>query len=411
VIFPFFRRHAFTTQSSLKSFYMVFKIFSMMGKRILILGAGFGGLTAANVLSKSLSQDHKIIVIDRKRSFMMGLVKLWILEGSRKLEESQTPLDGLNARGIEYLNDEVIKIDTASSRVQASGHGWIEYDYLIVSLGADLAPEKIAGFTGNGYNLYNAQEVPKLRERLLSLKSGSVAISIMGMPYKCPPAPYEAAMIISSLLTRQGTRNSIELDLYAPAPIALPVAGPKISSNVVEIISEQGIRFHPSHKIKSVSDRQLEFENGAMQGYDVLVGIPPHKVPEVVRSSGLTGGGDWVAVDRHTMKTSVKNVFAIGDVTEIKVGAIAVPKAGIFAEEEAKVAARQIMDEIAGKPATAAFSGQGYCFMEVGNRRAGSVEADFYNPAGPSIKLEPPSEQNYEKKQDFERTRVKEWLL
>lgn len=382
-----------------------------MGKRILILGAGFGGLAAANALRKSLSQDHRIIVIDRKKSFMMGLVKLWVLDGSRKLEESQTPLDGLTARDIEYLNDEVSKIDTASSRVQARDHGWIEYDYLIIALGAELAPEKIAGFAGRGYNLYDAQQVPKLRERLLSLKSGRVAVSIMGMPYKCPPAPYEAAMIISDLLERHGTRNSIEIDLYAPAPIALPVAGPQISSNVVEVISQRGIRFHASHKVKSVSDRQLEFENGTKLDYDVLVGIPPHKVPEVVRSSGLTGSGDWIAVDRHTMKTSTSNVFAIGDVTEIKVGAIAVPKAGIFAEEEAKVAARHIIDEIAGKPAVAAFSGQGYCFMEVGGRRAGSIEADLYNPAGPSITLEPPSEQNYEKKQDFERTRVKEWLL
>jgi len=382
-----------------------------MGKRILILGAGFGGLAAANMLRKNLNQDHRVIVIDRKRSFMMGLVKLWILEGSRKLEESQTPLDGLNAKGIEYLNDELVKIDTESSRVQARDHGWIEYDYLIVALGAELAPEKIAGFAGSGYNLYDAQQVPKLRERLISLKSGRIAVLIMGMPYKCPPAPYEAAMIISDLLARHGTRSSTKIDLYSPAAISLPVAGPEISSRVVEIISGQGIRFHASHKIKLVSDRQLEFENGAMQDYDVLVGIPPHKVPEVVKISGLTGGGDWVAVDRLTMRTPVKNVFAIGDVTEIKVGEIAVPKAGIFAEEEAKVAARQIIGEIAASPAMAAFNGQGYCFMEVGGRRAGSIEADFYSPAGPSIKLEPPSEQNYEKKQDFERTRVREWLL
>src|SRR6185436_3931699 len=204
-----------------------------MGKQILILGAGFGGLAAANALRRGLGQDHRIIVIDRKKSFMMGLVKLWILEGSRKLEESQTSLDGLNAKGIEFLNDEIAKIDTESNRVQARDHGWIEYDYLIVALGAEMAPEKIAGFAGRGYNLYDAQQVPELRERLLSLKSGKVAVCIMGMPYKCPPAPYEAAMIISGLMAKQGTRDSIELDLYVPAPIAMPVAGPEISNNVV----------------------------------------------------------------------------------------------------------------------------------------------------------------------------------
>jgi sulfide:quinone oxidoreductase len=382
---------------------------SAMGKRILILGAGFGGLAAANELRKALGQDHRVIVIDRKKSFMMGLVKLWILEGSRKLEESQTPLDGLNAKGIEYLNDEIVRIDLGSSRVQAKGHGWIGYDYLIVALGTELVPDKIPGFAGRGYNLYDAQAIPKLREKLLELQRGRVAIAIMGMPYKCPPAPYEASMIIDSVLSRQGTRGSIEIDVYSPAPIALPVAGPQVSATVVEIISQRGITFHPSHKLTSVSDK-LEFENGSKADYDLLVGIPPHRVPEVVKSSGLAEG-DWVAVDKSTMKTRFANVFAIGDVTEIKVGALAVPKAGIFAEEQGKVAARQIIDEIEGRPAVTTFAGQGYCFMEMGNGRAGYLAGDFFNPAGPQLKLEAPSEQNFYKKQEFERTRVKEWLL
>ncbi|MGI0029664.1 MAG: NAD(P)/FAD-dependent oxidoreductase [Nitrososphaera sp.] len=382
-----------------------------MGKRILILGAGFGGLTAANILRKNLHSDHRVMVIDRKNWFMMGLVKLWILEGTRKLEESQTPLNGLNAKGIEFLNDEVTKVDSGSSRIHAKDHGWIEYDYLIVALGAELAPEKIPGFVGRGYNLYDPQQVPKLRDRLLSINRGRVAIAIMGMPYKCPPAPYEASIIISNVLTKSGSRNSVEIDVYTPAPIALPVAGPQISAGVVEIIAQNGVRFNPLHKLQSVSDSQLEFENGTKKDYDLLVGIPPHRAPEVVRNSGLTGGGDWIQVDKHMMKTSVGNIFAIGDVTEIKVGNLALPKAGIFAEEQAKVVAQQIIDEIGSRPAMATFSGQGYCFMEVGNGRAGYLEADFYNQAGPVLKLEPPSAENYEKKQDFERTRIKEWLF
>jgi sulfide:quinone oxidoreductase len=381
-----------------------------MGKRILILGAGFGGLAAATELRRNLGLEHRVIVVDRKKSFMMGLVKLWILEGSRGLEESQTPLDGLNTKGIEYLNDEVTRIDITQGRVQASGHGWIEYDYLIVALGAELVPEKIAGFVGRGYNLYDAQQIPKLREKLLGLTRGRVAIAIMGMPYKCPPAPYESSLLIDNMLTLHGTRGKIEIDLYAPAPIALPVAGAKISTSIVEIVLQRGIGFHPSHKLISVTDGSLEFDNGFKAAYDVLVGIPPHRVPEVVRSAGLVEG-DWVAVDRNTMKTKFRNVFAIGDVTEIKVGTLALPKAGIFAEEQAKVAARQIVDEVNGMPALATFAGKGYCFMDIGNKRAGYLEGDFFNPAGPLLRLEAPSEQNFQKKQDFERTRIKEWLL
>lgn len=385
-----------------------------MGKRIVILGGGFGGLAAANMLRKNLDAGHRVIVVDRKNWFMMGLVKLWILEGSRQLEESQTPLQGLEAKGVEFLNDEVTKIETTASRIQSKNHGWIEYDYLVVALGAEVAPEKVPGFTERPgcFNLYDPYQVPKLREELLSLRRGKVAIVIMGMPYKCPPAPYEASIIISNLLVKKGSRQFTEIDIYSPAPIALPVAGPKISAEVTGIISKHDIRFHPLHKLKEVFDKQLEFDNGTRNDYDLLVGIPPHRPPEVVRSSGLiAAGSDWIPVDRHTMKTPVRNVYAVGDVTEIKVGPVPLPKAGIFAEEQAKVVAQQIIDEIAARPTTASFAGQGYCFMEVGNGRAGYLQADFYDQAGPMLKLEAPSEKNYEKKQDFERARIKEWLF
>jgi sulfide:quinone oxidoreductase len=381
-----------------------------MGKRILILGAGFGGLAAANLLRQNLSTEHRIIVLDRKNWFMMGLVKLWILEGSRKLEESKTPLAGLCAKGIEVLNDEVTKIDTAASTVDARDHGRIEYDYLIVALGAELVPDKVPGFVANGYNLYDHLEVPMIREKLLSMNPGKVAIAIMGMPYKCPPAPYEASIMISSILAKGDAMNS-QVDVYSPATIAMPVAGPKVSAMVVNIISQRGIRFNPSHKLKSVTEKQLEFDNGSVKDYDLLIGIPPHKVPEVVRASGLTAGSDWIPVDKYTMRTSANKVFAVGDVTEIKIGSMALPKAGIFAEEQALVAAQQILQEIGVKTTAASFSGEGYCFMEVGNGRAGYLAADFYNKDGPSLRLESPTEENYEKKKDFERTRIKKWLF
>jgi sulfide:quinone oxidoreductase len=393
-----------------------------MGKQkvtttIVILGAGFGGLACANALRKGLSRDHRVIVIDRKKSFMMGLVNLWILTGSRKPDEPQAPLAGLNARGMEYLNDEAIRIDVSAKRVQAKEHGLIEYDYLVVALGSELVPEKIEGFVGRGYNLYDAEQVQPLREKLLALKQGRVAVSVMGMPYKCPPAPYEAAMIISDILEKNGTRKNVQVDMYVPAPIALPVVGPQVSKEVVDMMARYNIGFHPNCKPKVVRDDEIEFESGEKAAYDVLAGVPPHRSPEVVRISGLTtssAAGEWVPVDRLSLRTGHPSVFAIGDVAEVKSGTVTVPKAGIFAEGQAKVVAQEIIDEINnnGAPASsAAYNGQGFCFMEVGNNMAGFVEADFYHEGGPAVRLEPPSAQNYEKKHDFERSRLKEWLL
>lgn len=381
-----------------------------MGKQIVILGAGFGGLACASALRKGLGQEHRIVIVDRKKSFMMGLVKLWIMNGTRDLENSQTPLSSLNAKGIEYLNDEVTAIETAKRRVHVREHGWIEYDYLVVALGTELAPERIEGFAGSGFNLYDSKQVPQLRDKLMALKQGRVVISIMGAPYKCPPAPYEAAMMISDMLEKNGTRKSIQIDIFAPSPIALPVAGPKVSSDVVEMIGRYGISFSPNCKPKAVRDGEIEFENGRREKFDVLVGIPQHTSPDVVKGSGLAAG-EWIPVDRHTMRTQSENVFAIGDVTEIKIGQLAMPKAGIFAEGEAKVVAQEIIDEIAGTKSQAAYNGQGYCYVEAGDRMAGYVEADFYNEAGPAFKLDAPAKKYFEKKHEFERTRLKEWLL
>jgi sulfide:quinone oxidoreductase len=392
----------------------------VIGKRILILGAGFGGLAAANLLRKNLSADHRIILIDKKQSFIMGFVNLWIVYGIRRLEDSQTDLNILAKRGIEFLKDEIIKIDTQINTVTTKLHGELGYDYLIIALGADLAPEKINGFVENrGFNLYDVKQTPILHEKLLSLKSGRIAISIMGIPYKCPPAPYEASLLINDMLTQNGKRNSIEIDLYIPTPMALPVAGQKISQAIVDLINYNRINFYPSHKLKTVQEKEIEFENGSKRNYDVLIGIPPHKVPDVIKNSGIINGGEqvgeegrWINVDRHTLRTVYKNVFAVGDVTEIRLTqTTAIPKAGIFAEGEAKVVAQQIIDDITNKSNNTKFDGKGFCFMEIGNKKAGYIDGDFYNAAGPITKLEPPSEESYQKKWDFESSRIKEWLL
>jgi sulfide:quinone oxidoreductase len=386
-------------------------------KHILILGAGFGGLASANLLRKSLPHEQQITVIDKNPYFMMGLVNLWILSGIRNLEDSRVALNSLENKGIRFVNDEIKSMDLSGGSLNTSQHK-LEYDYLILALGAELAPERINGFIDNeGFDLYDAEQIPKLREEILSLKRGRIVICIIDIPYKCPPAPYEASLLINDILVKNGTRDSVSIDIYVPTPIALPVAGTKISQDVVDLLNNNHINFYPLHKLKTVLGKEIEFDNGKRINYDLLITIPPHKVPQIVNKSGLLSdiGQNWIIVDRFTLRTKYKNVFAIGDVTEIKLDqTITLPKAGIFAEGEAKVVSQQIINEIINNNKqvhTPKFDGKGFCFMEVGNKKAGYIDADFYNEAGPITRLESPSDESYQRKVDFERSRIREWLL
>jgi len=391
-----------------------------MGKVILILGAGFGGLSAANLLRKALPPEHKVIVIDKKNYFMMGLVNLWILDGTRSLQDSQVPLNKLNDKGIKFLNDEILKIDVNQKTVTTRDHHEIVYDYLIISLGAEYSVDKINQLMENGkdvgFNLYEAEAAIKLRQELLTLTKGRLAVCITDIPYKCPPAPYEASLIIDDILLMNGTRQSIDIDVYSPTPIALPVAGPKISKDIVNLLNTHNINFHPLHKLKKVlKERKMEFENGNVIDFDKLIFIPPHKVPSVVmKSPGLIKEGqNWIQVDKFTLKTNHENVYGLGDVTEIKVNEnISLPKAGIFAEAEAKIVSQQIINEILNmrEEQTSKFDGRGFCFMQTGRNKAGYIDADFYNESGPLTKLEPPSEESYRKKIEFEQERMNEWF-
>ncbi len=386
-------------------------------KRILILGAGFGGLTCANLLRKNLSPQHRITIIDKNTHFIMGIVNLWILNGSRTLKESRIDLKRLEDKGIEFLNEEIINIDTSKKIVTTNLNKELVYDYLIISLGAEYQLAQIQGFSHNGgFNLYDPDEIPKLRTEILCLKKGRITICITNIPYKCPPAPYEASLLINDILVKNGTRRSIEVDIYTPTPIALPVAGPKTSQDIVSLLSNHSINFHPLHKLKKVSDDHiLEFENGKKINYDLLIGIPPHKVPTAIRNSGLLKENEsWINVDKFTLRTSHENVFAIGDVTEIKVNPTStIPKAGIFAEGQAKIVSQQIIDEINSNRSTnnPRFDGKGFCFMEVGNKNAGYISADFYNVDGPLTSFETPSEKSFKNKIDFVESRIYDWLL
>lgn len=372
------------------------------------MGGGFGGLAAANELRENLTQDTRITIVDKKDWFMMDLVKLWIIEGSREFETSKRSLEAVTKKGIEFINENITKIDLQNKIVRTS-YRRLHYDYLIISLGVELAPEQIPGLKENGLVLYDLNDVPRIRDAIRTIKSGKIVMAITGLPYKCPPAPYEAALLIRSVLEETGSSDSIQMAFYSPTPITLPAGGPQVSEDILQILKSKNIEFYGNHKTTAVEPNKLKFESGEA-GFDLLIAVPPHKAPFVAVDCGLAQPGKFIEVDR-TCKTKYDNVYAIGDVNQIMVtDKIAVPKAGIFAEGEGIAVARNIISRIKKEASTATFDGKGGCYLETGKKTAGYIRVDMYADPTPVTELKSPSPDYFAEKEKFEKERLEKWL-
>ena len=376
---------------------------------VVILGGGFGGLSAANELRNALpSSQVKITVIDKKDWFMVGFAKLWIINGTRTFENSIGSLNELGKKEIDFIKDEILSINLKDKNVKTKTLK-ISFDFLIISMGAVLAPQRIPGLEQNGFNLYDHNHLLEIREKLESIKSGKIAISIMGMPYKCPPAPFEASLLIDSMLRKRGIRDSVQIDFYSPAPITLPAAGPEVSRQILELVNSEQIIFHNSSKIKSVESKKLIFEDYEAD-FDLLLAIPPHVAPKVIYDSGLAKEPGFIPIDRDC-KTPFENVFAVGDVTSLVVTEnMAVPKAGIFAEGEGITVAQNIISQIQSIEESALFDGKGGCFIESGRSTASVIEVDMFSHSKPSTNLTESTSDNLSKKVQFEKERLSKWL-
>jgi len=376
---------------------------------VLILGGGFGGLSAANEIRNSLSLSQvKITIVDKKNWFMVGFAKLWIMNGTRTFENSTGSLFNLTKKEIDFLNEEVLQIDLENKNVKTTTKE-ILYDFLIIAMGAVLAPQKISGLAENGLNLYDYRESEKIHDKILNLKSGKIAISIMGMPYKCPPAPFEASLLIDSMLRKAGTREAIQINVYGPSPITLPAAGPEISKQILDLISSKKIIFHPSCKIKSIESGKMIFQDDQAD-FDLLLAVPPHIAPKVIYDSGLAQQDNFIPINRDC-KTSFENVYAVGDVTSLKVTeTMAVPKAGVFAEGEGITVAKNIISKIQSKEDSNLFDGKGGCFIESGHGTASMIKVDMFSESGPSTELTESNSDFLDQKLQFEKERLTKWL-
>ncbi len=382
------------------------------GARILILGGGAGGLVAAYHLRKKLPKGHKITILDREPNHLFQSSLLWHAVGMRRAEQIQRPLADLAKTGVEFINEPVVQIDVRRRQIRTSAQE-IDFDFLIVALGAELAPQEVLGFEEMALNLYDVEGTAKINAALNTFSGGKVGVLVTDMPFKCPAAPYEAALLVDSFLRKKGVRERSEVHIFTPEHQPMPIAGPAMGESISKVLQKRNIQYHPLFTFEWISpgDRTIVPSSGEPHQVDLLLAVPPHRAPEVISYSGLIGSSGWMHVDPHTMETEYEGVYAIGDVNNIRLAnGKNLPMAGVFAHYEAKVAAERIVAEIEGSKPEASFNGRGFCWLELGGGKAGFAAGNFYADPEPNVRLYPPLRPWHWSKVLFERWWLRHWF-
>lgn len=384
----------------------------MAGKTIVILGGGVGGLVTANELRRHLDREHRVVLVDKEGKHIFWPSLLWLQVGLREPKSFVRDLGMLEKKGIEVRTGQVEAIDPARRAVRVDNDELVP-DYLVVSLGAQLAPEQIPGLTEAGHNLYSLEGATAIRDQRKALAEGALVVLVTRTPFRCPAAPYEAAMLLEYDLRKRKLRDRVAVSIYTPEPGPMPVAGPEVSTRVRQLVEGRNVAYHPQYQVTQVdpATKTLHFADGSTAHFDFLVYIPPHMAPSVVREAGLVGDSGWIPVDRHTMETCFPGVYAIGDVTGIPLAlGMPLPKAGVFAHREGEAVAQTIAAQISGKGKAGRFDGQGECFIEVGDGKAGFGRGNFYAEPRPAVKLYNPGRYWHAGKVLFEKDWLRRWF-
>ena len=382
----------------------------MVRKTVLILGGGFGGLTAAQHLRRLLPPEHRIVVVEKKDFFYICAFNMRLITGEMKHpQEGERALSELSHKGIEWVHAEVDKIDPNEKRIHTSS-GTLEGDYIIIALGAEKLPDAMPGFTESAYNLTDAFGALQLRKALSRFESGRIVVLVCSTPYSCPGAPCEAAFLADSTFLNKKTRQRVEIAIYTPETRPLAAAGTEMGQAVLSMLKEHNIEYQSRQKVQriDINSHKIIFEGGEVT-FDLLVGVPPHATPRVVREAGLTDETGWVPVDLQTLETSYPGIFAIGDIVSIQQPnptGFFLPKAGVFADEQARVVAGNISGEVLGDAKQSQFDGKGFCYLEIGDGTAAYGSGNFYAYPQPRVYLEPPSQRYHKERRELEREQL-----
>jgi sulfide:quinone oxidoreductase len=374
--------------------------------RVVVLGAGFGGLELTSRLSEQLGDrgDVDVVLVDRTEGFVFGFSKLEVMFGRATPDAVFHPYRDLVKPGVRFVPATVTAIDPAARRVETDA-GTFEADVLVVALGADLDPGATPGLTEGGHEFYTEAGAFALRDVLAEFDGGRVVVGVTSTPFKCPPAPSETALLMHDHLVSRGVRDRSEIALVMPLPVPIPPS-PKASEALLGAFAERDIAWHPQTTIERLDpDRRVALlAGGGELPYDLFLGVPVHRAPAVVVDSGLTEDG-WIPVDRLTLATRFPGVYAVGDVTSV-----GTPKAGVFAEGQAAVVADAIVAQVRGEGEPASYGGRGVCYLEFGHGRVATVDVTFLAGQAPHGDMDGPSEVLAADKAAFGTTRIRRWF-
>ena len=374
-----------------------------MAQRVVVLGAGFGGLELVTRLSEAVGEQVDITLIDKNDSFVFGFSKLDVMFGRRRLTEVQADYRDIAKRGVEFRRETVLSIDPSNRRVVTDG-GTYDADILVVALGADYDVAATPGLAEGGYEFYSVAGAERAGQALAQFDGGAVVVSVLGPMFKCPGAPIETVLLVHEHLSRRGLREQSTIHLTSPLPMPIPISK-KTSTALLAILDEAGVEYSFGSMVGRIDPdaRMAHLTDGRQLSYDLFLGVPVHCAPEVVRASEIAEDG-WIPVNPATFETKFPGVFAVGDVTSAPV-----PRAGGMAEGEAATVAAVLIARLTGTAAPPPFDGVAACYIETHNSVA-RIDINFLSYDTPVAKFSAPAPNLVAEKRVFGTSRLTRWF-
>jgi sulfide:quinone oxidoreductase len=373
-------------------------------KTVLILGAGFAGLELATTLSEQVPQDVEVTLIDQSDSFVFGFSKLDVMFGRAEPRSVHLTYAGLDKPAVAFRQERVLSIDAANRRVTTDARTY-EPDILVVALGADLDPAATPGLLEGGSEYYSVSGAERVASILPDFPGGNVIISVLGPFFKCPAAPFETALMMHNYLEGRGRLSDSTIKVISPMAMPIPIS-PEASTGILTALDERGIGWWPQSRVTRLDTvaKTASIDDGRTTAYDLFLGVPVHRAPQVVEESDLVEDG-WIPVDHATFATRFENVYAVGDVTSAPV-----PRVGVIAEGEAKTLAEVLIHQIRGGSTPPAYQGVATCYIEFGGAKVARFDANFLSGPSPVSTFAEASEDLAASKKEWAASRRLRWF-